>query len=80
MKLLELIVKLQEIEKNRPGMEVPFQRAENHGNGFTTSPLILLDIRAENRQGHCLITLGDLERDVEAYKEYLEIRAQRSIR
>jgi len=36
-------------------------------------------MRPENGQGYFLVTLGDLQRDVEAYKEYLEIMAQRGL-
>jgi hypothetical protein len=77
MKLLELIGMLQAIEARRSGMEAAFQNAENTGgNSFATSPLIILDVRAENGQGHCLITLGMMQEDIEKYKEFLEIRAE----
>jgi hypothetical protein len=73
MKLQELIVKLQAIEKSKPGADVAFQFADVHSNGCTTRQAHLLDVEAESaRQVNCLITVGNYEHDAALYKDHLE--------
>ena len=74
MNLRDFIGQIQELDRQRPGMDVFFEKAENKGNGFEHSPLVFLIARSENGRGHCLISLGERAEDVQQYKEFLEIQ------
>ncbi len=64
MKLTQLIARLQEIEKSKPGVDVVFRLADVNANGFTNRDLHHLKIDAVSEgKGYCLITLGDYESD-----------------
>jgi hypothetical protein len=67
MKLHELIVKLQAVEKTNRGAEVSFRHANIHAQ--RGHALFVLDIEA---QGGCLIVLGDYEGEEAEYIRWQE--------
>ncbi len=77
MKLQELIVKLQAIEKLKPDAVVDFQLADVRTGGFTTQPAHLLDVCADAEGVRCLITVGNYESDAALYKDHVETLKRR---
>jgi len=73
MKLHELIIKLQEIEKDIPSAEVVCDLVELTENSLSSSPGYLCDVEAQRGEPpRCLFIIGQRDRDPALYKEIRE--------
>lgn len=77
MKLQELIVKLQDIEKAQPGISVAFKTADVNGSGHRICDAYLLDVCSEDDK--CLIVVGKRESDAAEYKSQVEELRRRGV-